>query len=367
MKINFAIKIVVKIKPMKQNNLEKAKAKLMLEYPFFGEIASNLEIKNNTSIAAVNFKGDKLEINYEYLEVLSLDEIATILANAAMKQLLFHKERSKGKVQYLWDIASDFAINELLAKNGFSIPPLLNYSSRFERLSAEEIYTILLSEQDIKEQEEEQEKEKIIDDNSFNEFLEAIIKKHLDSDNLPEGIEEFIPSAKKSIISWRELLYKYINYHAKIDYRLFPSNKKHLWRGIALPSIYSDKLKIAIAIDTSASIEKAALEQFLKELEAIIQSFRDYEIELIECDYKIQRHQRLLPLMPLHSSLKGGGATDFRPVFEHIEKLREDFRFLIYFSDGEGIYPKRASIETLWVLTKESSPPFGEKIILKRD
>ncbi len=347
-------------------NIEKAKAKLSLEHPFFGAIASNLEIKNNTSIAAVVFKGDILEINYEYLEVLSLDEIATILANAAMKQLLFHKERSKGKVAYLWDIASDFAINELLAKNGFSIPPLLNYSSRFERLSAEEIYKILLSEQDIKEQ-EEQEKEKIIEDSNFNEFLEAIIQKHLDSDNLPEGIEEFISSAKKSIISWRELLYKYINYHAKIDYRLFPSNKKHLWRGIALPSIYSDKLKIAVAIDTSASIEKSALTQFLKELEAIMQSFRDYEIEFIECDYKIQRHQRLLPLMPLVSSLKGGGATDFRPVFEHIEKLREDFKFLVYFSDGEGIYPQRASIETLWVLTKENSPPFGEKIILKED
>ncbi len=344
-------------------NLEKAKTKLMLEHPFFGEIASSLEIKNNTSIAAVNFKGDTLEINYEYLEVLTLDEIATILANAAMKQLLFHQERSFNKIKYLWDIASDFAINELLAKNGFSIPPLLNYNSRFERLSAEEIYTILLSEQDISEQEEEQ-KEKIIDDSDFNEFLEAIVQKHIEQENLPEGIEEYIKSAKKHTISWRELLHKYINTHAKIDYTLFPSNKKHLWRGVALPSITSEELKIAVAIDTSASINTQSLEQFLAELEAIMQSFSHYEIELIECDHKIQRTTTLLPLMPLQSSLKGGGATDFRPVFEYLENLPQKFEFLIYFSDGEGVYPQSASIETLWVLTKENSPPFGERIIL---
>ena len=344
-------------------NLEKAKSKLMLEHPFFGEIASNLTITNNNTIAAVNFKGDKLEINYDYLEVLTLDEIATILANAAMKQLLFHQERSKDKVQYLWDIASDFAINELLAKNGFSIPPLLNYSSRFERLSAEEIYTILLSEQDITNQ-EESEQEKIIEDSDFNEFLEAIIQKHLKEESLPDGIEAYIPSAKRAKISWRELLFRYINYHAKMDYRLFPSNKKHLYRGVALPSIYSDELKIAVAIDSSASIDTKHLKQFLAELEAIMQTFPHYEIELIECDYKIQRHQRLLPLMPLVTTIKGGGATDFRPVFEHLEQLGEDFRFLIYFSDGDGIYPKKSSIDTLWVLTKENSPPFGERIVL---
>ncbi len=345
-----------------KNKLDIAKTKLMLEHPFFGEVVTNLNIVDNTNIASVAFRGDILEINSEYLEVLTLDETQTILANAAMKQLLFHKDRSKGKVKHIWEVASDFAINELLAKNGFTIPPLLNYHSRFERLSAEEIYKILLSEQDIVEQESQDIKE--IEDNEFNEFLEEIIQKHLKQENLPDGLEEFVKSAKKSQINWIELLYRYINNHAKIDYKLFPSNKKHLWRGVALPSINSDELKIAVAIDTSASIDTTLLERFLGELEAIMQNFPHYQIELIECDYKIQNTTRLLPLMPIVSTLKGGGATDFTPVFEYLQKLNEDFKFLIYFSDGEGKFPDYTpNIETLWVLSKETKVPFGEKII----
>ncbi|HGZ70343.1 MAG TPA: hypothetical protein ENK74_03010, partial [Nitratifractor sp.] len=59
------------------------------------------------------------------------------------------------------------------------------------------------------------------------------------------------------------------------------------------------------------------------------------------------------------------GSTDFRPAFEYLETLGEDFKFLIYFSDGEGIYPQtEPNIETLWVLTKETATPFGETIVL---
>ena len=349
------------------DKLERAKSKLLLEHPFFGSIATNLELQVNNNIFAVNYKGDTLEYNSEYFDALKIEEIETILANGAMQQALYHQERSSKRIESLWKEASEYAINAILAQNGFVMHPLAKYNESYQGLYAEEIYHLLLNDYDPPEQEEQEkpQKELLFEDSDYNLFLEQIIQKIEQQDELPKGIERLLRSAKKSQISWQELLYRYINNHAKIDYKMFPSNKKHLYRGVALPSIHSDELKIAIAIDTSASISEEQLNSFLSEVEAIMQNFQHYQIELIECDFKIQNTTRLTPLEPIISSIKGGGSTDFRPVFEYLEELGEDFKFLIYFSDADGIFPKQEpNIETLWVLTKEANTPFGEKIVL---
>ena len=61
--------------------------------------------------------------------------------------------------------------------------------------------------------------------------------------------------------------------------------------------------------------------------------------------------------------IQGRGGTDFRPVFNYIQKLREEkklkqFKALIYFTDGDGIYPTvPPDHETLFVLLKDSGRP----------
>ena len=348
------------------DKIEQAKAKLLLEHPFFGSIATNLNLKPNSNIVAIHYSQDTLEFNSEYIDALNIDEVSTILASSAMSQALYHSDRGQGKIKSLWEVASEYAISSLLLENGFVMHPMAKFSQEYNGLYTEEIYHLLLNDYNIPKQEEQEPNDKAtIEDSEYELILEQIIHKIESQDKLPAGLERLIKSAKPSKILWRDLLYRYINAHAKIDYKMFPSNKKHLYRGVALPSINSEELKIAVAIDTSASIEENALESFLSELEAIIQTFPNYQIELIECDYKIQNSSRLTPLEPIISQLKGGGSTDFRPVFEYLENLNEDFKFLTYFSDGEGIFPQYTpNIDILWVLTKEVSTPFGEIIFI---
>lgn len=352
------------------NKIEQALAKLMLEHPFYASLATKLDIRSNNGIVGVKYSGKKLELNSEYIDALKPHEIETILATAATKLALYHTNRGKNKIPSLWDVASEYAINSLLVKNGFTMHPLAKFSQEYNGLYTEEIYNLLLNDYPQEEEQEQEQKDEIVEKvdskEDFELFLEQVLQKLAKQDELPDGLERVIPKAQQATIGWRELLYNYIQNHAKIDYTLFPSNKKHLYRGVALPSITSQVLKIAIAVDTSASINETSLSAFLTEIEEIMQSFTHYEIELIECDFKIQNTTRLTPLEPLETTLKGGGATDFRPIFEYLETLGEDFKFLIYFSDGEGIYPQtEPNIETLWVLTKESVTPFGETIVLK--
>lgn len=365
------------VKLATHEKLEQAKAKLMLENPYFGSLVSSLELRVNGNIASFRPLGDVLEYNDEYLEVLSLAEVSTVLANASMHQALFHGERGKGKVSSVWNLASDYAINDLLVENGFMLPPMANYASRFEMLYAEQIYVILLGELDLKENDEPQEEQtreevreeelpqELLAQEEYELLLEQLnikLEKHGD---LPKGIERFVVSKSEAKIAWRETLYRYVNAHAKSDYRLFPSSKKHLYRGIALPSIYGEELKIVVAIDTSASIDDVLLEGFLAELYEIMQLFTHYVIELIECDARIQNVQRLTPQEPLEPTLKGGGGTDFSPVFEYVEALNEDFKFLIYFTDGKGTFPKNEPFtDVLWVMNEACDVPFGEVLLI---
>ena len=68
--------------------------------------------------------------------------------------------------------------------------------------------------------------------------------------------------------------------------------------------------------------------------------------------------------MPIVPKLLGGGGTDFREVFEFVESL-PNINLLIYFSDGEGVFPKNTPyFDTLWILNKESEVPFGSSIVI---
>lgn len=367
------------VKTVTNEKIDQAKTKLMLENPYFGTLITSLDLRINNNIASIRNLGDVMEYNDEYLEVLSVNEVSTLLANAAMHQALFHGERGKGKLSSVWNLASDYAINDLLVENGFMLPPMANYASRFEMLYAEQIYTILLGELDLKENDEtqdeqEQQREEISEEEipeellaqeEYELLLEQLnikLEKHGD---LPKGIERFVETKSESKIAWRDELYRYVNAHAKSDYKMFPSSKKHLYRGIALPSIYGEELKIVVAIDTSASIDDELLKLFLAELYEIMQVFTHYVIELIECDATIQNIQRLIPMEPLEPTLKGGGGTDFRPVFEHVVEENEDFKFLIYFTDGKGSFPDyEPLIDVLWVIPEKVDVPFGEVLEL---
>ena len=74
--------------------------------------------------------------------------------------------------------------------------------------------------------------------------------------------------------------------------------------------------------------------------------------------------------------LCGGSATDFRPVFEHVNRLQKEGAFtslrgIVYFTDGMGIYPKkRPSYDAAFVLLEEpplsvEMPPWAIRLVLE--
>jgi len=347
--------------------LEKAKSKLMLEHPYFGSIASALKFEQNDDIESFESNGILFKYNSDFLNECGIEEIEFMLANAGMHYALCHQNREQKRESRLWQLATDYAINSMLLKNNLYPPERINYQSRFDGMYAEEIYAVLESEIDEKDYiEQDRKSEKIVDQESVDiEFLEQLLQKTINSNELPKDLERFFPKIYESQIDWRDELHKYLDHFRKDDYRFFPPNKRYIHQGIALPSLGSELLKIIVAIDTSGSIDKELLGKFFAEFEAIMHSFSNYEIELIACDSKIQYHQTFYPGDNLVHKTKGGGATDFRPVFEYIERNIDNPSLLIYFTDAQGIFPKQKPFfDTLWVIPKKEKVHFGERLII---
>ncbi len=140
-----------------------------------------------------------------------------------------------------------------------------------------------------------------------------------------------------------------------------------------------------IVIDTSMSCSGELVRRFLEETYDILcqteSYFKKVNIRIIQCDEQIQADQVIHSREEMenymsHFQLNGKGGTDFRPAFEHVNQLLVTGAFkklkgLLYFTDGEGIYPVRRPVyDTVFVFMKDqytdiSVPPWAMKLIIE--
>ncbi len=379
--------------------IEKAKAKLMLDNPYFGTIASSLKLEKNNELITFSSDGEVMQYNSEYIDCLDSHEVEFIMANGAMHTVLKHQDRSSGRTNWLWQTATDYVVNSMLVKNGMKAPIYANYEEKFDGMYAEEIYAILLAEMTNDQFTQEQESEQVeesndvhnenltmqkemtqsssgdinntLDENSnksneeTKEHLEQIFQKLKRQGDLPKDLKFVIPQYFSHKVNWREVLYGYIASYAKSTYSFVPPNMKYLYRGIYLPSLSSNLLRIVISVDTSGSIDKELLSLFLAEINSIMQSYTNYEIDIITADAKVQSHNVFLSGENLEYEVSGGGGTDFRTVFEYIDKHIDYPTLLLYFTDGQGIFPKiEPPYDLMWVMPEKVEVPFGEVLVL---
>ena len=156
------------------------------------------------------------------------------------------------------------------------------------------------------------------------------------------------------------------------------------------PLEYKDANKIkdfVIALDTSASCRGEVVQAFLNQTYQIMQQrenfFRKINVHIIQCDNEVQSDTIITCREDFDDFLKNGklrgfGATDFRPVFQYVEKLKQDGGFenlkgLIYFTDGYGIYPEQMpDYDTAFVFLRDDGeapavPPWAIRIVISEE
>lgn len=153
--------------------------------------------------------------------------------------------------------------------------------------------------------------------------------------------------------------FDYIFYHLGMERYgnlplLEPLEYKEVWRLDTL----------AIAIDTSGSCDKDIVSTFLEEIYGIFfrkeNFFHKMQVVFFQCDCCLQdvtwiHSPEDWMRYSEHVKILGRGGTDYTPVFREIERLRSEKRLpkpraLLYFTDGDGVYPHRPDYETVFIL-----------------
>ncbi len=127
--------------------------------------------------------------------------------------------------------------------------------------------------------------------------------------------------------------------------------------------------ELVIAIDTSGSVKLETVRRFLEETYAILDEkenfFAKMNVWIIQCDCVIEHVAQIHNKREWEAYLRelqiyGRAGTDFRPVFKYIEKQKEKgtigaLKGLLYFTDGDGAYPREApDYQTAFVFVDKS-------------
>lgn len=144
--------------------------------------------------------------------------------------------------------------------------------------------------------------------------------------------------------------------------------------------------EFVIVIDTSGSVKGELVQQFIQKTYNILMQqenfFQKMNVHILQCDAYVHEDVVITTKEDFERyianlQLKGGGGTDFRPAFEHVDTLIRHHKFtnlkgMIYFTDGEGTYPAHApEYRTAFVFLKDDYkepqvPAWAMKLVLQQ-
>ncbi len=145
--------------------------------------------------------------------------------------------------------------------------------------------------------------------------------------------------------------------------------------------------EFVIAVDTSASCAGELVRQFITRTFEILKESEEFgasvNVHIVQCDAAVQEDTVVTSVDEFTRYLdgftvKGMGGTDFRPVFAYVDelirnKVFEDLRGLIYFTDGMGIYPDMPpDYDVAFVFVDQTGarrrvPPWAMRVVMDED
>ena len=183
---------------------------------------------------------------------------------------------------------------------------------------------------------------------------------------LPGDIAEVVQQFRESRIDYMQKLRRYLTLHSGGETKWLPPAKRFVWQKMYLPSHNNGRLEAVLAIDTSGSTQDY-LDKFFGDTLKIMRQFVKFHLTVILCDAEVTEVKEYTEnsRVPKEIVVKGGGGTNFIPVFKYIESKHLSPRVMLYLTDGVGDAPKKApDYPVIWVLTPHGKKPcdWGEVI-----
>lgn len=408
-----------------ETKLAAARTKLILDKPFLGALVLRLPMVAADPDWCPTSATDarKFYYNEAFIEALTLDETQFILAHEALHCALSHFARRQHRGRHRWDLACDFAINPLLVDDGLQAPPGSLLLDQFRGMTAEEIYPLLdefedqetldhhaydsenqkssgsgRTEKDLSPDRETSgtpaqrpedggaggdtadpstggthgppppltpdEKETL--SIQWQQRMAGAAQQAMQAGKLGGALARMIDHLLQPQLPWRMLLARYLSTSARDDYSYMRPARRE--GDFILPSLRSQQIDLVVALDTSGSIGDNEFKEFVAELNALKGQLRA-RLTLLACDAVIAESAPWLfepwEEFSLPDNFRGGGGTNFSPVFEWVDQHGMQPAALVYFTDAEGEFPQAPPFyPVLWLVKGKLNVPWGQRIQL---
>jgi predicted metal-dependent peptidase len=328
-----------------------------------------------------------------------LAELQFALAHQALHLALGHFARRRHRIARPWDLACDYAVNQLLADDGMTVPAGALIEPRFRGLAAEEIYPLLSAGTRGETLDRHssgalaalrsaaRHAESSLEPPLFDELaarpapdaaaLEERWAQRLASSALAASRagrlgphwQRALGELARPRLPWRALLARFLAAIAPDDYGYErPSRRQESGSHALFPGRVGRRAELVVALDTSGSIARSELTEFLDELDALHGQLST-RVVLTACDAQLAPRAPWIfepwERIALPEDPGGGGGTRFAPVFDWVSEsgLRPDA--LLYFTDAIGEFPERApGYPVLWIVKGRGTVPWGERVQL---
>lgn len=418
-------KIVQPVKPneddlkLKKKALEKwskTRMRLAIRNPFIARLAMQLEI-----IPVVDYRcrtactdGKRVFCDANFILNMNDNDSIFVLAHEVLHCALLHFARQdvEGGIENhkMWNWAIDHEVNSLLAQDGLIVPDGAVIYHNHMNKSAEEIFSELranrlsisgelIDDHDIgnNEHNNQHSKDKVSEidgdevitvkvdpdyhpmrsDAVWREWAAKTMNAARASKNQGDNsasLQRVLDRLSPSKLDWKTILRQWTTPFIGGNRTWLPPNRRYVHQGLYLPSRRGCKIEMVAVIDTSGSVWEHGVFDFLSELQAILASFGEYEITVLQIDTEIkdvQVYDFSNPFVASEFKICGGGGTEFSPAFEYVkENMGNNIRGLIYMTDGYGrVQPDAPPYPVLWALTEDGRKPidWGQVVNLEHN
>lgn len=394
-----------KIDAAARDKLVTARIGLLLKAPFFGNLATRLELLNADEwCGTAATDGRRFYYNSEFINKMPLKQVEFLFGHEVLHVVYDHMGRNGDRDRKIANIAADYCVNNDLVDQrvGEKIPVGL-YDAKYKGWSMEEVYDHLMKNATQKQLDEfikqlvdehmdgsgddgdgegknddrshsgglrpqltEEEKKQIRD-----EIKDAVLQaaQTAGAGNLPSGVKRMIQDLTEPQISWKELLEQQIQSTIKNDYTFARPSRKGWDMDAILPATKpGETIDIVIGIDTSGSISGEDLQIFFSEIQGIMDSYTEYKIFVMGWDTAVGgtgtfTSENMADIKSFDP--KGGGGTDPHCVWDYLIEHGIEPKKLIMFTDYcfFGWSPEKVEsyADTVWIIkgNPNAEPEFG--------
>ena len=384
-----------------EHRLRAARAQLVLQHPFLGALLLRLTMRADDQCRSIATDGTEIRYRPAFLADMSLSDIQFHLTHQVLHCALGHLWRRGHRLAAVWDMACDYAVNQLLVDEGFKLAPGAIVNERYRGLSAEEIYPLLeLGESreplddhpwsspyrqtfglpsfapinpKIANETGAQNDPRNGDASANDDIAEQwqsnvthLAQQLRSKGRLSASLQRALDAALQPVLPWQAILARFLASHARDDYSYHRISRRG--GDALLPSLYSQQTNLVVAIDNSGSISDAELNEFINEIDALKSQVRA-QVMLLACDVAL--HPTCPWIFSATEAIQkpeqwaGGGGTRFTPVFDWVERAGHGPDALIYFTDAMGEFPNlEPAYPVLWLVKGRGKVPWGMRVQL---